>query len=261
MRLSLFLLLIFSAASARAERVLMVGNARRVVAVSVIAGFPWKVGEEACVVTEGRGKACGEIIKTQPTVAFLRLDRDSVVVQEGDTLQRPGRNRRLAAVNSSSQSRPNPKELLSEQVVNFSGGVNFGSGFFFTSLQLQVEMVRRLAWGFQALYSSSSFDSISANGIGGLLTLNFYHQGYFQGFWGQLGGGALSISASDGTLRQGKTVPIFTATLGYRLKLLPQLNLGGAVGAQWVGNPKVDLVEVNFTSFKPLFTVDIGWGF
>lgn len=144
---------------------------------------------------------------------------------------------------------------------NFSGGVSAGFTFFFPMIHFQRLLSPYVALGIMPVYFKSSASAASVGAYGGVLTINYYGNEYFRGFWLQVGGGLYQFSATDGTAEESSASAAFLTTVGWRGYWDLGLNVGVGAGLQYVTDPKFALTEVKAVNIQPLIVLDVGISF
>jgi len=113
MRSLVYLILCFSLPCLGAE-VLRVGSSQQILAVSQ-DDQPWKVGDRLCVYEDREEVECGEVTKTTPKLAVVRLDAPSDRVFRGARVRlQGGRNAASKAGRAGAAARKDPRDQIEE---------------------------------------------------------------------------------------------------------------------------------------------------
>ena len=272
------LLMVSSMAYAQGS-VVKVSRSQQYLVISRAPSFPWRKGARLCVFNQERALGCGAILKLSKKAAVLKLDKASPFVAKGDKVvvgeqptpkvARLSRRKKNSPPPLSREPRQ-PATLLTDSYAepkapidgwNLSGGISAGFTFFFPMLHLQRRLGSYYAIGIQPSYFRSSAEGASVGAIGGLLTLNYYGNEYFRGMWLQLGAGLQRFDVENFGANETGTSPTVIGTFGWRGYWDLGLNVGVALGAQYVVDPEFATTEIQATGIQPVFVLDVGFNF
>lgn len=145
--------------------------------------------------------------------------------------------------------------------LDVTAGATAGFNHLYPLLHFQFAVAEKISLGLEPYFFSSSVEEASVSGIGGFVTFNYYGQYAYRGFWAHLGMGALRFSASVPGSDESQLVLSAIGTVGWRQRWDLGINVGAGVGLQYVFNPNLALVNVEFQGVQPLFIVDFGFNF
>ena len=265
MRLKMTICLLLASIPAFGAEVLKVSDSARVISITHEERRQWAVRDYVCVVQEDREVACGTVAKTGPRGAVVRLENPSPQIAVGDRVKfaPPGRKPAMVLLDSIA-----PDENTKIQRNSLTAGLGAGKSFFYPLLHYQRLLGDSVSVGLLPLYMGSKTDltGAAAAAFGGYVTLNYYGSDFFRGVWGQVGFGAIHVTAQTGDSlvgfqRQSGTSMGFLTTFGYRGYWDLGMNIGAAMGGQFLSDPKINLMEISAIGFQPLLMLDVGINF
>lgn len=272
MRLGLTFILMLCGTLSIASSVLKVGGSQRAVAVSQDGARPFRVGELVCIYRRIVKLDCGKVVRAGRNMAIVGLRRKNPSLARGNEVLRqdpatftgpvansspPPLMRRPAATLIDSQSPPDEGPTVN----NLSAGLSTGLSFFFPILHFERAIGETFALGLMPLYFSTSTTTASATAFGGFGTLSYYGEQYFRGLWLQLGVGAYSLSANNLATSESSISPSVLGTVGWRSSWALGLNVGVALGVQWVSDPSFTSTDIKISGLHPVVQIDLGWAF
>lgn len=246
-------------ANARAAEVLDVGADGKTAAITQsrdTASF--RMGEYLCVIDDEIDIACGPVIKVLAKGAIIRFDFVREAVSSGDKVVF-GAPRVIASKEDAEAAQ---SEVLFRRrrifAFDLSAGALVGASYLFPFFHFQGMVTPRISVGIQPLFMSSNATTPSLGAYGGFLTVNYYTSRYYRGFWFSAGVGGYFFSSPTSTRRAGVGAAI--AHVGYRVSLYRGLNVGLAVGGQYMERPRTT-PTLGFAETQVTGMLDIGFAF
>lgn len=255
-RLTLAVCLLASSCPALASQVLLVTKTQKLIAVSHEPDREWGLNDEICVYQDAREVACGRVVKVRDKAAIVRLDQKEASIAKGDSVR--------SRIMESNEKRENEFFLRSDvdpyewfNLRNASIGMNWLSATF----HLQQAIASNFSVGLEPVYIlNQNAGNGKLEGMGILLTMNFYEDYMYNGFWAQAGGGWYFINGILGDAREEVRSVVFSLTAGWRWRFANNLNAGVAFGAQYLLKSPAEF-DLGFSGFLPSAVVDFGFVF
>lgn len=243
-----------------APQVLKVSTSRKVVAISPNDKKPWQVKDAICIYQGGVEAACGTVVKVIPQGALARIGSEKKTIAKGDTVGLAKGRRTASSEISTTASPSSPK---SDREWEFAAGVGGGTSYFYPVLNVQRRLSNNWAIGAVPFFVSSSSASNTSvvTAYGASLTLNYYLKKCFEGLWFQVGGGAAGFSVNTSGATTTSISGMALATVGYRLEITSNINIGAALGGLYVSPLASSTVIISLSGILPYGMVDAGFSF
>jgi len=296
MRLLLFFLIIALATPLYAAKVYKVGVGGKEVIITHHKKSPWKAEDLFCIYRKDQTVACGKITKTTKNLAKgniltlkKKLAKGDVVkhfplmptppklaeiqtqakrkTQKAKSRRRTTRRKRTIRRSRRRQPSTDVPELRdapappSRAVFDLTAGANGGVNHLFPILHLQFALGSHFAIGLQPLYVFTDSGISEIRAYGAFLTANWYSSSPFSGLWIQGGAGLYNFKVTRPTTEEIATSFAFLLTGGYRLHFANGLNIGAGAGVQFIQEPGLTLVVLEFQGAELTAVVDVGFAF
>jgi hypothetical protein len=240
-------------------QVLSVDEKNRAVEVSYDPKMRWAPNDSLCIFNSNRSSLCGIVkVATQDSLT-IGINDGEVNVQRGSWVVLRKLTRPLASLNST--------ELLEQseerRTHDIALGIATGFNYFFPTLHFQQAINKDFSVGLMPLYVNYSSDGSSVSAWGGFATASYYYTHFpFRGFYGTVGAGFYSISASVGNSSESHTQGAFLGTMNWRGRASWELGLdiGVSLGLQYV-LPVTRTLTNDFSGLLPLLMVSLGFPF
>lgn len=252
-----------SAAPKYAE-VLKVDKRRDRLAISDDPKRQWARRDNICVFRVGRPIACGKVIAIGVRGAIAQLTPHTSPVKPGDEVRHYDPDRKLPEISDD--------QLSSEGMIdskpysyNISAGFNLSLDIKFPTLHFYWIVSPTIAVGLQGGYVkyTGSVVTSTLTGYGGVLTVDYFSQEFFRGFWGQFATGFYHLTAKQASVAADATgnMPWVSFIGGWREDWAHGLNVGAAIGARWLSPISDVYSDVKYNSIYPMALVEIGLSF
>lgn len=243
--------LFFVTGDAFATRVIAINGTRTLIAVSQDPDRNWQPNERACAGKKvPNGNACGEVIRTYATRAFVRFEEalHPQIIPGDEVWRHSGRgpaseiqlNRRLA-----------PGGFL-----NLTVGVGTGLYYALPMAHLQVGVGPKLALGAMPFFFSAKTMSLEVAGIGALGTLSYSFAERFKGLFVSAGFGLSQLNVKGSGSRAGL---IMALSAGSRIRYSNHISLGISLGLKYLDDSRVRTTNLNTLAIQPLLLFDVGF--
>jgi hypothetical protein len=264
MRLYLFVLLIICSPMGYAARVLRVLPGQTAFAISHDFNRTWSANDVVCVVRGTRELACGYVVKVGPRGALVKVNTRTGDIAPGDTV----RISSAAKLQRGPSSVANTSYGVSKTTpdysdINLTAGVIVGSNYLVPVIHFDVAVANHFTLGLFGGYSTSTdpTTSTSLNMIPIVASFAYYSDFAYSGFWAQLGLGIHLLSASSPGLNESAKSPTGIGTVGWRFHFRNGINLGLAVGGEYISLPTFQSLSFNFHNPQGVAMIDVGFNF
>jgi len=275
LRLTFAILVVFVVGDAKASKVMKVSKSGKFVVVSQGKKRKWKKGDIGCIYNNKKKKVtCGRITKRNKKAAVLRIRKTKKDIEKGfrvvarkkkrkSKVKLMGRKPAANTMRSETGATGKPKSFQKNTIAL---GASAGFNHLYPMLHYQRALSRKLALGIAPLFLSASVDTTTVSALGGFLTGTFYMDKPFDGIFGQLGLGMYLFSASQdngslGVATDSDSSLALMLMAGYRKKLKNGINFGGGLGIQYVVQPTLTLVDIEFANIQPTLNLEVGYTF
>lgn len=240
MKKFLFIVLALSL-PAKAEEVLKA--TKKLMAVSQPTEESWSINDRVCTLAGAKPQACGQIVKSTKKALYVKLDRSTASIHKGDIVER---------VLKSEISVGN------HRVVNVSSGMQGSTAFIAPYIQIDFALSRNFVLGLKGNLTQAQQDSTQVSLLGGGLTLAYYFDRAYRGFFVQMLAGISSFTVTSDAGRESEMLITGTGLLGYQIDF-GGVNLTLAAGAQYLMPSQNTLIETRFGSPAPMASVGLGF--
>lgn len=235
---------------------------KRQVTLSQTKSQRWQTGDSFCLFKKEKKIACGTIQKANTKTALGNIEKTySGKLSRGLAAQPEAQleSRVPASTNVISETSPLPKASLD---YSLTLGMSVGFHHFIPAIHFQKTITPHLAIGMKPSLMNSSSGADSLNAFGTYFTLNYYGKKPYHGLWIQGGGGYYSFTARSSSSEQRDTSVSFLAMLGWKDDWVFGMNIGAAVGFEYISTPsKISLVEVRFSRLQVAACLEVGMVF
>ncbi len=263
MRISVFIILFFFNLCMASE-VVKIGLKKDFIAITQKKDpVGWLIEDRVCVVRENVVIECGEVIKLLKKLVLVKLDRPTAEILIGDRVINEEHKKYLKSRNPAAKIFDSVSIVESPKnyKANISLGMSAGLNFFYPLLHLQGTISNNFALGLEPFYFRSSADYSSVTAFGLIVTLNYYGSEYFRGLWLSFGLGGYRFLTSNLHAEEEALVYGATGTLGWRGYWDLGLNVGVALGLQYISNTDFQYTSVKALGFQPIAVLDVGFSF
>jgi hypothetical protein len=240
--------------------VLRVSSNSQMIAITQEVNRPWQINDRICVIQNGSKVDCGVVIKTKEKYSIVKLKNGSSLIGRGDQVILENRQNKPSLLIS---AEPLPVESNSEKTPFhlLSLGGTLGPGVFYPDLHFQRIIEPELAVGFMPAYINITSSAQTLSSVSLLATANYYPKEFYRKWWIHGAMGLAFMSTQTGTVQQQSAA--FQALLagGYRFKLDVGINVGVAVGFQYIHDPNFVGLTLNGVGLKPVILLDAGVNF
>lgn len=217
------------------------------------------VKEDYLCVTHGQVEvACGLVTEAEDDEATIRFDFVKEPLEKGDKVVYAGGRYPASTSPPVMEASMSPYRRKKVFPFDITAGVIGGLNYVMPMAHFQGMISTRMSLGLMPVFFRRPFSSPTLSSIGGFFTVNYYTSGYFRGFWLGTGAGFYSFTASNG---RPVTSGAALATAGYRFALFRNLNVGLAVGGQYINRPRTGADTFDFSEVQGVGTIDVGWKF
>ena len=166
--------------------------------------------------------------------------------------------------NTPAENKSTEKVITTESKVASTTSTSFGLGinYSFPMLHYQFSFSEHFAIGLTGIlmdYSSVNYSNLK--GYGGLISLNYYHTGYFEGLWIEGGAGLYQLSLSNASDIDLRSVQALMGHIGWRWKWEEGPSFGFATGAQYLAGLSSSRIALETNGIFPSLLAEIAFLF
>jgi len=258
--MKLLLLILLTSHLLLGAEVLRVSNNLTMIAITHDLTRRWQVKDRVCVLQNNKEIDCGVVVKTKENFSIVKLKTGSSIIARGDKVILEARYQKPAELIQPESLQNNPITESSSFHLLSTGG-SLGPGIFYPYLHLQRIVDPEFAIGVMPSYLNITTSSKKLSSISVLLTVAYFPEKFFKGFFAEVAAGLAFMSTSSGTLEQQAASFQSLVTGGYRIKTDFGVAFGGALGVQYLHDPEFSGLTLKGVGVKPIVVLDVGVNF
>lgn len=251
-----------------AEVVTQVLTGQRSAIISQNKTTPWSVEDRVCLPREGGKAVCGKVVQTTAHQATVKFDEAVKGIHVGDEIQ-PETYGETAERTVASETPVAAEALPKVEAVPAAAtrppmyrhillGANSSFSTTTYHLNFQGYIADHVTLGISPGLFKVANNDVTITTFGAVFTANYYSEQAFRGLWGQFATGFYAFKADDGSITETTFSPAMLGTIGWRNDWALGLNIGVALGVQYITNPQRSSVGIPFNALQPILVTDIG---
>lgn len=264
MRLYLYLMLPFLLVSdLYAAQVVRVLPNQTAFAVTLDSTHTWIPNDVVCV-TRGRQElACGYVVKVGPKGALVRVSSRVGEIAPGDTARMASPTKIKRNPSSVTSSYGVAKTTPNYSDINLTAGLLLGSHYLIPAVHFDVAISDHFSLGVLGGFSNSTdpTTTTSLSMVPIIASVSYFSDYAFSGIWVQLGAGIHLLSAQSPGINESANSLTALGTVGYRYHFRNGINIGGAVGGEYISLPQFQSLTFNFPNPQAIILFDLGFNF
>lgn len=223
---------------------------------------PWKVGETLGVISSGEAIAWGEVTKSFPLSAEVRILNATSSFDEGDWVKPmplpkhlkyeidPASDRQTTAITEMFAFRDDSRDLFTLGLLSLVPAVQYARALY-----------PRVTLGAALVLPGQALGGGRVSGVGVLGTVTYFPKVFPKGLWLQMAAGAGPLKLSRAGIEDSAFTPMFLSTAGWRWAWPSGLTASTGLGALFIPQTSTARVFLNHSGILPSLQLDVGWIF
>lgn len=227
------------------------------IVVSEDPKHPWVKRDLICVFHDAKATACGRVIVTTNQMALVQVDSGFNAIRVGDEARfiEAKKSAELGIPPGWISREPKPGRM------SFGAGVLLSTDLMIPTAHFYWMISPSVAVGVQPGYFARTGNAGSKlGGYGGSLTVDYFAEEYFHGFWTHLSSGFYSVNLT-GAETESFSAPMVNFLIGWRDDWAGAFNIGLGIGGRYFAPLKATAADVKYQQFYFTSLLELGFSY